>query len=87
MPFLFGKQLWSIDSGNSFVWVGILFLLGILFGEENILSKIRSKSKIITLVIILLALPLLLKISPLSVPAANLHSRLYSNYSLPMFFY
>ncbi|KRO09529.1 hypothetical protein IV59_GL000490 [Paucilactobacillus hokkaidonensis] len=86
MPFLFGKQLWSIDSGNSFVWVGILFLLGILFGEENILSKIRSKSKIITLVIILLALPLLLKISPLSVPAANLHSRLYSNYSLPMFF-
>ncbi|WP_137598144.1 hypothetical protein [Paucilactobacillus kaifaensis] len=85
MPFLFGKQLWGIESGSSFIWVGVLFLFGVLLNEINILSKMHIKSTILTIVFVLIVLLLFLKVSPLSGQAVDLRNRLFSNYSLPLF--
>lgn len=86
MPFLFGKTLWGINSGNSFIWVGILFIYGILIRRIDIKKIIKPKYEYLIALFIIILLPVLLKVSTITQAAANLQSRLYSNYSLPLFF-
>ncbi|WP_137597335.1 LTA synthase family protein [Paucilactobacillus kaifaensis] len=85
IPFLFGKPIWGIDSGISFVWVGVLFLFGILLQESNFLENISKKIKVFLSFIFILILPFLLKFFIISQPATNFQNKLYANYSMPIF--
>ncbi|WP_191978666.1 LTA synthase family protein [Paucilactobacillus wasatchensis] len=85
MPFLFGKPIWGINSGNNFVWVGVLFVVGALSQKINAFSRVNKKLMICFSLVIMIVFPIMLKISSITQTATNLQSRIYSNYSLPLF--
>lgn len=82
LPFIFSKPLWGITNASNFIWVGTLFILGILFaqGELRWLSQYRKSVSILLTGIVLIMINL--KLTPITQTAVELQGRFYSSHML-----
>jgi phosphoglycerol transferase MdoB-like AlkP superfamily enzyme len=84
LPFVFNQPLWGINSSYNFVWVGILFLLGQLLacGQLNWIKRLKITMPVM-IVCLLLSL-LVMRLNPITQPAADLTGRFSANYQLDL---
>lgn len=82
LPFIFAKPLWGISDANNLVWVGTLFVFGILIadGEFKWLNH-YWKNWLVIIIGLMLAL-ITVRYLPIVQNEGNLQGRFYANYSL-----
>lgn len=82
LPFLFAKPLWGISDANNLIWVGTLFVFGILVSDGEF-KWLDQYWKAWLIIIIGLALALItVHYLPIAQSNGNLQGRFYANYSL-----
>lgn len=82
MPFVFKKPLWGITDANSFVWVGVLFIFGILISNGEF-KWLGDYKKTISVIVIGLGLAVVMARFNIITQSANeLQGRFFSNYGL-----
>jgi phosphoglycerol transferase MdoB-like AlkP superfamily enzyme len=81
-PFIFGKPLWGITSAQNPIWVGTLFIFGILMADGH-LKWLFDLKKTVPVMLIDLALAVItFKLIPIAQHPGNLTGRFFANYQL-----
>lgn len=81
IPFIFAKSVWGISDANNIVWVGVLYVFGILIanGEYKWITRRRAVS---TIVIGLGVAAIILRFSSITATPNLLSGRFFSIHSL-----
>lgn len=83
LPLIFNQNLWGISSGQSTLWLIMLFILGMLWQLPQ--SKNRLIKDVIALVILVIAIVATVKYLPLTQDPVNLQGKIFSPYSILSF--
>lgn len=75
MPFIFAKPLWGMTDASSFIWVGFLFVFGILIENGEFKWLFQYKKNLITLFIGFCFIIITIKFSSLSNQSDILNNR------------
>ena len=83
LPLAFNNDLWSISSGTNFIWLMMLFILGMVWQVPK--SKKRFLKDLLALIVLSLAIILTVKYLPLTQDPVNLEGKIFSPYSILSF--
>ena len=79
MPFIFAKPLWGMTDGNSFIWVGTLFVFGILIAQGSFSWLNYYKKTFFVAIIGFILVVTTAKLMPITQSPSSLFGRFYSS--------
>ena len=84
LPFIFYKPLWGINDASNVIWVGMLFIFGILIAQGEFKWTADYKKNWLVIIVILAIVAFLVRYMPIAQDGTTIRGRFFTNYSLPI---